>query len=187
MIHRPDIDIDFGNRDDILALIDHIPASINSTKKHNSGVYVQQIPTDPLNNTASIPYKEADNRGYFKLDFLNVSIYKNIRDQDHYNKLLQDDIPWHKLQDPVFVSELVHISNYFDILQQMKPSSINEMAMFLAAIRPGKKHLLGKEWSEVQKTIWEKPQGSDYYFKKSHSISYAVLVGLHMNILNENH
>ena len=60
--------------------------------------------------------------------------------------------------------------------------SIPRLAMFLAAIRPAKKHLIGLPWREVAKTIWDK--GSDgYSFKKSHAIAYAQLVVVHMNLL----
>ena len=56
--------------------------------------------------------------------------------------------------------------------------------MFLAIIRPGKKHLMGKSWSEISKTVWDK--GTDgYVFKKSHAISYSWLVAVHMNLLRE--
>jgi hypothetical protein len=56
--------------------------------------------------------------------------------------------------------------------------------MFLAIIRPGKKHLIGKPWKEVAKTVWDK--GTDgYVFKKSHSLAYAHLVAVHMNLITE--
>jgi hypothetical protein len=57
--------------------------------------------------------------------------------------------------------------------------------MFLAAIRPGKKHLIGLPWSEVTNTIWEKEEGV-YTFKKSHAVAYAHLVVVHINLLEEN-
>jgi hypothetical protein len=61
---------------------------------------------------------------------------------------------------------------------------IPRLAMFLAIIRPGKKHLQGKTWKEVAKTVWDK--GNDgYTFKKSHAIAYAHLVVVHMNLLEE--
>ena len=62
-------------------------------------------------------------------------------------------------------------------------NSIPRLAMFLAVIRPGKKHLIGLPWSEVSKTIWEKEEGT-YSFKKSHAVAYAHLVVVHMNLLS---
>ena len=57
--------------------------------------------------------------------------------------------------------------------------------MFLAVIRPGKRHLLGQKWDKIADDIWSIPDDESYYFKKSHSLSYAVLVALHMNLINE--
>jgi hypothetical protein len=54
--------------------------------------------------------------------------------------------------------------------------------MFLALIRPAKKHLIGKSWSEVSQTIWNK-EDDGYSFKKAHAIGYSQLVAVHMNLL----
>jgi DNA polymerase III alpha subunit len=56
--------------------------------------------------------------------------------------------------------------------------------MFLALIRPAKKHLIGQAWKEVSKTIWDK-NTEGYSFKKSHAVAYAQLVVVHMNLLEE--
>ena len=68
----PDIDIDFADRDIILDKINHRVARLNKDKKHNTGVYVTEIPHNPVDNMSTLDYEEADDRGYFKLDFLNV-------------------------------------------------------------------------------------------------------------------
>lgn len=183
-----DIDIDFFDRTQILNLIKHTPArqeSNTESKKHNSGVYVTDIPNDPIHKCASIGYKEAEDRGYFKIDFLNVHVYKHIKDEHHYQELLSQEPPWDKLMDKEFSSNIIHIGNHYATLLQMKPDSIPRMAMFLALIRPAKKHLIGKSWNEISEEIWVKPSGDEYYFKKAHAVSYAVLVALHMNILNQ--
>jgi hypothetical protein len=64
-------------------------------------------------------------------------------------------------------------------------NSIPRMAMFLSVIRPAKRHLIGKPWAEVAKTVWEKPADDSYYFKQAHAISYAHLVVVHMNLICE--
>ena len=69
-----DIDIDLPDRDAILRLIPHVPAAMRQdgqVRRHNSGVYVTNIPRDPINDCAALDYQEAEDRGYFKLDFLN--------------------------------------------------------------------------------------------------------------------
>lgn len=183
-----DVDLDFGDRNKILALIDHVAArKLHKDKpmKHASGVYVQPIPIDPALGAAALHFKDADARGYFKLDFLNVSVYQHIRDAEHYKQLLEKEIPWHRLGEADFVKQIVHISNYAEQLAHAMPDSIPRMAMFLAAIRPAKRHLLGQPWSEMAKTIWDQVDG-EYSFKKSHAVAYATLVGLHINIVDEN-
>jgi DNA polymerase III alpha subunit len=57
------------------------------------------------------------------------------------------------------------------------------MAMFLAVIRPAKRHLIGKTWKEVAETVWDKPSDDSYFFKKSHAVAYAHLVAVNMNLL----
>ena len=75
----PDIDIDFANRELALAQVKHVIARLDSDKKHNTGVYVQPIPCDPISRLSTIDYKTAEDRGYFKLDFLNTIILKKIK------------------------------------------------------------------------------------------------------------
>ena len=188
MAHNADIDIDFADREDILNLIKHIPArqeTNTESKHHNSGVYVTDIPYDSINGCSSIEYKEAEDRGYFKIDFLNVHVYKHIRDDAHYQELLIQEPPWDMLLDSDFSDKVIHVGNHHSLLLMMKPNTIPRMAMFLALIRPAKKHLIGKSWEEISTEIWTKPVGNGYYFKKAHAVSYAVLVVLHMNILNQ--
>ena len=84
----PDIDIDFGDRDVVLSKLQHRVARLDTGKKHNTGVYVTEIPHNPIDNISTIDYKIAEDRGYFKLDFLNVSIYKDVRDEAHLQELM---------------------------------------------------------------------------------------------------
>ena len=57
--------------------------------------------------------------------------------------------------------------------------------MILALIRPGKRHLIGRTWDELQTVIWEKPADNSYYFKRSHAIGYATVIALQMNLICE--
>ena len=181
-----DIDIDFGNRDKLLQVLPHTRAAMRNVKPirhHATGVYVTDVPYDPINDMASIDYVEADKRGYFKLDLLNVHVYEQVRDEKHLVELMYDP-KWENLKDKNFVEKLIHLNNQYYNLQKMPEpiDSIPRLAMFLAVIRPGKKHLIGQVWSEIAKTVWDK--GTDgYTFKKAHAIAYAQLVVVHMNLL----
>jgi len=189
MVMSADIDIDMPDRSKLLELIQHVPARQivdGKPRKHNSGIYVTQIPQDIVHGCAAIDYESAESRGYFKIDLLNMSVYQLIRDPDHYQQMLTADPPWQRLwQDPVWASQLVHIGNYTELLKSMQPDSIPRMAAFISIIRPGKSHLQNKTWAEVFETVWNGDSSRGFVFKHSHAISYAALVTLHMNILNQ--
>ena len=185
-----DIDIDFADREQVLKLIKHTPAmqyTNQQVRKHNSGVYVTNIPWDPINKCAAIDYQTAESRNYFKLDFLNMHVYKQITDHVHLQTLLDTEPPWSRLwQDAEWAKQLVHVGDYTELLLTMKPDSITRMAAFISIIRPGKAHLQNQPWPEVFKTVWDGDISKGYTFKKSHSIGYAKLVALHMNLLNQH-
>jgi hypothetical protein len=184
-----DLDIDVADRDKVLEVIAHVPASIdrdNRHIKHNSGVYVTSIPVDPLTGTATLNYEVAEDLGYIKIDFLNNAVYEQVRNEQHLDELVATLPDWTRLQDKSFFEQVVHIGNHYDLAQQMPEpvDSIPRMAMFLSIIRPGKRHLAGKTWKEVAKTIWDKPADGQYYFKRSHAVAYAFLVQVHINLMS---
>jgi len=182
-----DIDIDFADREHILKLIQHTPARQlhqGTARKHNSGVYVTDIPQDPVLACAALDYETAESRGYFKIDFLNMGVYGLIRDPVHYDEMLAATPPWDRLwQDPTWAQQLVHVGNYTALLQSMRPDSIPRMAAFISIIRPGKAHLQNQSWTDVFGSVWDGDDNRGYVFKKAHALGYAVLVALHMNIL----
>lgn len=191
MKFNSDIDIDFGDRTQILNLISHIPASIiknDKLSKHNTGVYFTKIPIDPFTGQSSLDYEQAESRGYLKLDFLNVNLYTRIRNEQHLTELLHKEPPWHNLYSKTFCEQLIHIGSHYDTLMKMPEAidSVPKMAMFLALIRPAKRHLLGKKWTQIVDTIWEKDADSGYQFKKSHAVAYAHLVVVNMNLLDNS-
>lgn len=184
-----DVDIDFADRTKILAKIKHVPASIinnGSQSKHNTGIHPTRIPVDPFNGYSTIDYRQAEQRGYIKLDFLNVNVYTQVRDEHHLVELMQRRPPWHRLLEKSFCEQIIHIGNHYDTMLRMPEpvDSIARLAMFLAVIRPAKRQLIGKTWVEVAKTVWDKPNDGEYFFKKSHSVSYAHLCVVHMNLLD---
>lgn len=183
-----DIDIDLADRDRLLGLIRATPARQQvdgQVRRHNSGVYVTDIPYDPINQCAAIDYETAEQRGYFKIDLLHMSVYDLVHDPQHYQTMLERDPPWSRLwEDPAWASQLVHVGNYTGLLGTMRPDSIPRMAAFISIIRPGKAHLQGRAWDQVFASVWDGDTSRGYTFKKSHAISYAALVALHMNLIH---
>ena len=186
-IAKTDIDIDVKNRDVLLEKLKHIPASIindGEIKKHNTGVYFTDIPTHPFTNSANIDYKQAEDRGYFKLDVLNVSVYEQVKNEKHLQELIDQKPDWSLLEHKEIVEQLFHIHNHFDIVNKLKPKSVEELAAVLAIIRPAKRNLLNATWSEIHNSVWIKPQDNTYYFKKSHAIGYALAICVQMNLMS---
>lgn len=186
---KSDVDIDFADREQALSVLDTVSASIlrdGNLVKHNTGVYPTEIPVDPFTGYASLDYQQAEDRGYMKLDFLNVNLYKQVRDEMHLIELMREP-NWAKLYDQTICEQLIHVNNHYDTLLKMPEpvDSIPRLAMFLAVIRPGKRHLVGKSWKDVAETVWQKPDDDTYYFKKAHAISYSQLVVVNLNLLDE--
>ena len=183
-----DVDIDLYDRDELLKGLRHIVASMKKdgeTVKHNTGVYFQPIPYNPITGLATIDYEKAEALGYMKIDFLNNSVYKGVKNEQHLVELANSEPMWDMLNDEQIVEKLFHIGNYADLVKEMKPRSIEELAMLLAIIRPGKAHLRGKSWDEVRDEVWETPTDGSYYFKKSHSFGYAMAIVVQMNLMVE--
>ena len=184
----PDIDIDFFNRDSALKCLKHITASRidgDDLVKHNTGVYFHSVHIDAEKNISAVPYDRANELDYFKIDFLNVGIYKGIRNEDHLIELMNKDPLWDLLEQEDFVNLLFHVNGHSKILKVMTPRTVEELAAVLAVIRPAKRHLIGKSWDEVLRQVWVRPDNGEYFFKKSHATAYAAAVVVQMNLICE--
>jgi len=181
-----DVDIDMADRDKFLKLVEHVPASIKRDgefEKHNTGVYFQPIPNFPVEGYSTIDHKEAEELGYFKVDFLNNHVYEGIKDETHLDKLLNTEPMWELFGHKEIVEQLFHINNHFEIVQQHLPTTIEQLAMILAMIRPGKRHLVGNSWEIIEKEVWQETDG--YFFKRSHAIGYATAIVVQLNAIIE--
>ena len=76
-----DIDIDFADRTTVLEKVQYYTSAAiirnNNLVKHNTGVYFTNVPKDPIMDVCSLDHKDAEERGYFKLDLLNVNVYNH--------------------------------------------------------------------------------------------------------------
>ena len=184
----PDIDIDFVDRDQALTLFEHIPASRLDNQrlvKHNTGVYLHAVPVDAVSGLCQIPYEQAEEEKYFKIDFLNVGIYKGVRNEEHLVQLMNQEPLWDLLLQDDFVNLLFHLNGHGDIIRKTQPTSVEQLSAVLAMIRPAKRYLIGKPWTTIMNEVWSKPETSEYYFKKSHATAYAVAIVVQMNLICE--
>ena len=187
-----DIDIDTGDRKKLLNVVPHIPASIVKNNKyslHNSGVYFHNVPQHPFLECCSISYDVAEEKNCYKIDILNNSIYAGVQSEAHLSQLMNTAPMWELLEHEEVVKQLAHINNHFDLVRRLKPKSTVQLAMILALIRPGKRHLVGKcqnqGWHSLEPEIWTPDPNQNYSFKKSHAISLAVAIQVQLNLLVE--
>ena len=124
----PDIDIDFADRNDLLDKLKHRVAKLDNGKKHNTGVYFTEVPHDPATNLSTLDYDTAEQRKYFKIDCLNVSIYKDINDEKHLEVLMNKEPVWELLEAQDFVDKVFHINGHSEILKKLKPRNIKQLA-----------------------------------------------------------
>lgn len=183
-----DIDIDFADRDSALSNLLYVKASRmdkGHLVKHPTGTYFQEIPIDPFSGCASIPYQEAGNLGYFKIDFLNNSLYQDVRDDAHLDELVAQEPPWELLEERAVVRMLAHVGDHFGVVQRIAPKSVEDLAVVLALIRPGKRHLLQQSRTDIDAAIWQSTSDDEYTFKKAHAIAYAVSIAVQLNLIVE--
>ena len=183
----PDVDIDFYDRDGVLKLFKHTPATIikeEKTEKHKTGVYFHAVPEHPITGHSTLDYKKAEDRGYFKIDCLNVSIYKQVKSEQELVELMIQEPDWDMLKDSTIVDQLFHLNGHFKIVSKLEPKTIEQLAAVLAIIRPAKRHLMYKDWVDILKEVWVKPTDGSYFFKKSHAVAYAQAIVVQMNLIS---
>jgi len=185
-----DIDIDFPSDFDPLDYFDQAVKASMVKKgvlgKHPCGAYLQNIPTDKITGLSAIPYEQAEELGYFKIDFLHLSLLDNFESKDQIRKLVKIEPDWNLLQDEKNVEKLFQIHRHHNILVEVKPTSVQELADCISLIRPGKKHLLNgysKNKQVVRQELYKNPGDDQYYFKKSHAIAYALTIVLQLHLI----
>ena len=185
-----DIDIDFSSTFDPRQLMKQaIPASMvknGQLVKHPCGHYFQTIPIDSFTGFAAIPYEEAEVLGYFKIDFLHLSLLDSFKSKDEIRQLIAQEPDWSLLQNPEHVAKLFQIHKNEKLLRRVKPTSVQELADCIALIRPGKRHLLESYLHDkpgTRKQLYAKEENG-YSFKRSHALSYALTIILQMHLIS---
>lgn len=184
-----DVDIDLRTDFNPRSLFPWTRASLvkdEDLRAHPCGVYPQAIPVDPLTGFAAIPYKEAEDLGYLKLDFLHLGVYDHFESRKEIEELLELEPDWGLLTIPSEQKKLFQLSNHGEILSEVKPKNIEELADVLALIRPGKKKLvkLYNTQKEATRRILYAKDESGYSFKKSHAIAYAMVIVLQLHLIS---
>jgi DNA polymerase III alpha subunit len=188
----PDIDIDTQTSFDAQSVFKtSVAASMVKNEelvRHPVGTYFQEIPKDKVTGLSAIPYKDAEDLGYFKVDFLHLSLLDYFENKNEIRVLLKKEPNWDLLKIPSVVSKLFHLSNHYDVVSRIAPRSIQELADVLALIRPGKKYLLEayiKDRDIVRDELYKTPTKKNaIWFKRSHSVAYAHNIVLQLHLIN---
>lgn len=185
-----DIDIDVPSTFKADKLFNIVKASTvekNNLKQHQVGVYFQTMPKDPITGLAAIPYNEAEEYGFTKIDMIHLTLLNQFSSKEEMLALMEIEPKWELLENREFVSKLFHLKDQFELVYKVKPKSVIEIADVLALIRPGKTMLADKyirNKNIVRKELYVKRAKGD--MRKSHAVAYALLIVIQMNMLEKN-
>ena len=184
-----DIDIDFKTDFDPLSLFkDWVRATVlkdGELTPHPCGIYLQKIAIDPMTGLAAIPYRQAEELGFYKLDFLHLSAYDIFESRDELLALASAEPNWDLLKLRTVVEDLFQLRKSFDVVDAVQPRSLLELSDVMALIRPGKRNLMDfylKDREKGRRLIYAKTS-EGYSFKKSHALSYAMVAKMQLCLL----
>jgi hypothetical protein len=185
-----DIDIDTQSSFNPLDIFpEAVRASLYKDKKlnpHPCGVYFQTVPKDPITGLSAVPYETAEDLDCFKIDFLHLHVYDHFTSSEEIRELIKHDPDWGLLKIPSVVLKLFQLSKHFDIIDQIKPSSVLEVADCLALIRPQKRFMLKyylQDPSNARRDLYRQDADSGYAFKKAHAVAYALVIVLQLHLI----
>lgn len=184
-----DIDIDIAPSTKIESVIPCVRASMvrdDQLVRHPVGVYLQNIPIDPLTKLAAMPYTNAKEVGFFKFDFLNLHVLQHYSSKAQLRHAIKEEPNWSLLEDPEVVAQLFHIGKHGDVVSAVAPRTVESLADCLALIRPGKRALLDRYLANPQQTrlqLYQRSADEKYAFKRSHAIAYALIIVLQLHAL----
>ena len=186
-----DIDIDTKTTFDPTKVFDKVvTASMvknGDLVKHPCGCYFQSVPVDPHTNLSAIPYEQAEEVGYFKIDFLHLSVLDYFESKQEIRTLLKIEPNWDLLLLEQHVSKLFQIHKHHRLLTRIRPRSVQELADCIALIRPGKRHLIDDyiiDRNKVRESELYAQDEEGYTFKRSHALAYAMTIVLQLHLIH---
>lgn len=184
-----DIDIDTPSSFDPTSIFDVVKASMilnGNLVKHPCGVYFQNMPVDPISKLAAITHQEASIFGFTKIDFLHLTFLDEFENKGQIRSLLKKEPKWGLMLRTDVVEKLFQLHRNVDLVRDIKPSSILEIADCISLIRPGKLQLVEKYMLDRVTTrteLYTIDKNDKYSYKKGHAISYALIVVLQLHLI----
>lgn len=154
---------------------------------HNVGVYPQKMATDPITGVAAVPYDQAEDFGYLKVDFLPLHVYNLFTSRTEIEELIKKEPDWKLLLLPSNQEKIFQLSKHGHLFNELRPTSVMEIADLMALIRPGKSNFIGlyKKDREAARRILYAKDESGYSFKKSHALAYSYVVVLQLHLIEQ--
>lgn len=183
-----DIDIDMKTSFDPTDIFNVVKASMEQNgvlKKHPCGAYFQGMAADPVTGFAAIPHKVAEAEGFTKIDFLHLSVLDFFENKQQIRALIRKEPKWGLLLKSDVVVQLFQIGKHGDLVRQIAPKNIQELADCISIIRPGKIDLLDQYLEDREGTreeLYRYEKGS-YAYKKGHAIAYAMIIVLQLHLI----
>lgn len=188
----PDIDLDFPTNykpsDTFPKIVHASSVQKGELVKHPCGCYFQEIPVDEVTHFAAIPYDKAEEFGYFKIDFLHLGVLDNITSKQEIRQLINDEPDWSILWNKEHTHKLFQLHKHFDILNEIRPTSVIEVADCIALIRPNKRSYLDAYMRDKYKTrpnLYRQAGDNKSVFRKSHAIAYALTVVIQLHLISQ--
>lgn len=190
-----DVDIDFPTDFDPLNFFPEAVAASridehNQLTKHPAGAYFQTIPKDKLTGLSAIPYHEAEELGYFKIDFLHLALMDEFaeffQNKSEMRALVRKEPDWTLLQSAVVVPKLFQLAKHYELVTRVHPESVLELADCIALIRPHGRRLVDKYLKDRDNTrtvLYSKPTDGRAYYKKPHAVAYALVIVLQLHLI----
>jgi len=162
-------------------------------KKHQAGCYFQTMPTDPVTGLAAIPYDRAEDKGFYKIDFLRLNLLDNFESKEEIRELVKIEPDWDLLLDQSIYDRIFQLGQHYSLVSLIKPKSVPDVADCIALVRPGKWYLKeqyvnasNRGRQALRQELYEKPPNGGYYFKKSHATAYALTVKLQLHLFKSD-
>jgi DNA polymerase III alpha subunit len=168
-----------------------IPASMikkDELVKHPCGYYLQSMPVDELSDLAAIPYADAEDLGYFKIDFLHLSLLDSFSSKEEMRVLMKVMPDWSLLQDAIHVDKLFQLGKHHTLLQQIRPTSVVALADCAALIRPNKRQFLRdyiRDPINTRPLLYRQSVDDKSSFKRSHAIAYALTIVIQLHLIKQ--
>lgn len=159
-----------------------------SITPHPSGYYFEDVPVDPVTGVCAFDYKWGEERGFMKVDLLTNRVYDSFKTkQDVLDAIVEENIDWTMFDRREVVERLPHLGKHFDIVSRVRPRSVQDLADILALIRPAKIGMLDsylQNKTRVRRNLYLRPTDETAYFKKSHAISYALMIVAYLTVID---